>query len=116
MAAAHEVPEQRCGVGIDAVIVAVDEVVGDQACEALRERSGRAAGGSVEVGLCETLAADRGGDSQGALIGLASIAVARLEELLVETALDGATLALVQLRCDRVCVLQVGRRLRRFSG
>lgn len=89
VSAAHEVAEHRSCVGINAVIVAVDEVVGDQAYEALGERTARADGGRVEVCLCEALAFERGGDSQGALVRLPGITVAWLKELLVEAPLNG---------------------------
>ena len=55
MSAAHEVAEHRCGVGVDTMIVAVDEVVGDESYEALCERTRRAAGSRIEVCLCEAL-------------------------------------------------------------
>jgi hypothetical protein len=57
MSAAHEVAEHWCGVRVDAVVVAVDEVVGDEADEALREGARGAAGGCDEVGLGEALTA-----------------------------------------------------------
>jgi hypothetical protein len=40
-AAAHEVSEHRGRVGVDAVVVAVYEVAGDESCQALGERAAR---------------------------------------------------------------------------
>jgi DNA-binding transcriptional ArsR family regulator len=41
VATPEEVTEQGCCVGVDAVVVAVEQVVGDQAVEALRDRARR---------------------------------------------------------------------------
>ena len=56
MSSAHEVAEHRRRVCVDAVVVAEDEVVGDESYEALCKRTGRAARGGIEVGLREVLA------------------------------------------------------------
>lgn len=58
MAAAHEVSEHRGRVGIDAVVVAVDEVACDESCQALGECAAGAVRRRVEVGLGEALAAE----------------------------------------------------------
>src|SRR5207253_1919550 len=108
MTTTQEVAEQRSRVGVDAVVVAVQEVVGDEAVQALGDRARRPRRRRVDLVLLEAFSAQAGRHPHGSLVCATRVAVARLEELIVEGTLNDLTVSREQVVVYDTTAIEVG--------